>query len=62
MIPSMKAVLTTSMLGSVRRFGKNGILYEILGDVDKDTVRIRVIETGEETNYPKSHALRDPIE
>ena len=47
---------------SVRRFGKNGILYEILGDVDKDTVRIRVIETGEETNYPKSHAARDPIE
>lgn len=58
----MKTVASESLIGSIRRFGKNGILYEILGDADKDTVRIRVIETGEETNYPKSHTARDPIE
>ena len=57
----MKATLSAS-INSIHRFGKNGILYEILGDIDKDTVRTRVIETGEETNYPKSHASRDPIE
>ncbi len=59
---SMKTAPATEHLGSIRRFGKNGVLYEILSDIDKDTVRIRVIETGEETRYKKTDALRDPLE
>lgn len=58
----MRTPSTTRLVGSIRRFGKNGVLYEVLHDADEKTVRIRVIETGEETSYPKSHALQDPME
>jgi hypothetical protein len=53
---------STELIGTVRRFGKNGVLYEVLDEVNADTVRIRVIETGEETDYQKSRAVRDPME
>ncbi len=48
-----------------RRFGAIGPAYEII-DVVRDLpngdrlLRIRVLETGEEAEYPLSHALEDP--
>ena len=53
---------TATITGSVHRFGKNGVLYEVLKKVDEASALIRVIETGEETTYPIADILRDPTE
>lgn len=52
-------------LGKFRRFGAVGPAYEILrvakelenGDA---LLRVRVLESGEEVDYLRSHALEDP--
>ena len=49
-----------ALIGQVRRFGKNGILYEVIAIEDADTVKIRVIETGEETGYDLADLMLDP--
>lgn len=51
-----------SIAGSVHRFGRDGILYEVLREVDDRSALIRVIETGEETAYPIVDILADPTE
>ena len=51
-----------SLIGTIRRFGPNGVLYEIIRPLDDSSVMIRVLETGEETAYSMSDILRDPIE
>jgi len=50
--------------GQVRRFGFSGPIYEIVSDrLDEGKfVRIRLIETGEEVDYPADAALQDPLE
>ncbi len=48
------------LIGQIRRFGIYGILYEVIGIEDANTVQIRVIETGEETSYPVTKLLLDP--
>jgi Family of unknown function (DUF5397) len=53
---------TSATTGSVHRFGKNGVLYEVVKEVDNTSALIRVIETGEETTYPIADILRDPTE
>ena len=53
-------ILTLS--GSVHRFGKNGVLYEVLRQLNDTSAHIRVIDTGEETTYPIADILRDPTE
>ena len=50
------------LVGSVRRFGNNGVLYEVLRQIDDSSVLIHVLETGEETTYPIAEALGDPNE
>ena len=50
----------SSLVGTVRRFGKNGVLYEVLRQVDDISVMIHVLDTHEETQYPIAAALRDP--
>jgi len=47
-------------LGDIRRFGPDGVLYEIIGEAKDSRVRIRVLDTGEETFYPLARALSDP--
>ncbi|MGO9172277.1 MAG: hypothetical protein ACLP7P_09970 [Rhodomicrobium sp.] len=47
-------------LGDIRRFGPDGVLYEITGEPKEGRVRIRVLDTGEETFYPLTKALADP--
>jgi hypothetical protein len=55
------------LIGSVRRFGPFGPLYEVIGlgralpDGDH-AMRVRVVETGEELDYRWSEILADPRE
>jgi len=46
--------------GRFRRFGEHGPLYEVT-DLHGDQVRIRVVLSGEETDYPVTSALSDPL-
>lgn len=55
------------LVGTWRRFGVSGPVYEILSSgkphsVGEETVRIRVVETGEELDYKLSQVLEDPLE
>lgn len=56
-----------SLLGTWRRFGLFGPVYEIVSEGKKlpfedETVRVRVIETGEELDYKLADVLDDPKE
>ncbi len=46
--------------GDVRRFGPDGVLYEVAGKPKDAWVRIRVLDTGESALYPLAKALADP--
>ena len=56
-----------SLVGTWRRFGSDGPVYEIIG-VGRDTpdgnrvMRIRVVESGEEADYKMTDILDDPRE
>jgi hypothetical protein len=56
------------LVGTWRRFGAAGPVYEILGagrpvaGDDDQWMQIRVVETGEEIAYRLSHILDDPRE
>jgi hypothetical protein len=63
----MSAVIQTQdLVGTWRRFGRAGPVYEVIGfGKPKDgiqTMRIRVIESGEETDYKLADLLADPLE
>ena len=56
-----------SLIGTWRRFGLSGPVYEIIAEGNKqpagdETLRIRVIETGEELDYKLADILDDPKE
>jgi hypothetical protein len=59
--------LPATLVGTWRRFGTAGPVYEILaigenrpgGDLQ---MRVRVVETGEELNYRYTEILNDPRE
>jgi len=46
--------------GRFRRFGEHGPLYEVTS-TQGDVARIRVVLSGEETDYPIGSALSDPL-
>ncbi len=46
--------------GDIRRFGPDGVLYEVTGEPKEGRVRIRVLDTGEVTLYSLAKALADP--
>ncbi len=48
------------IVGSVRRFGEKGVLYEVIRKVNAASAVIRVIDTGEEALYPIADILKDP--
>jgi hypothetical protein len=54
--PSMAATL----IGTVRRFGPHGVLYEIVKLLDEKRALIRVLDTGEETPYALDKIISDP--
>jgi len=49
-----------ALVGTVRRFGPHGVLYEVIKILDDQRALIRVIETGEETPYELSKISADP--
>ena len=51
-----------TLTGSVHRFGKNGVLYEVLRQLNDTSAHIRVIDTGEETPYALEKILADPTD
>lgn len=59
--------LPTKLVGTWRRFGVAGPVYEIvhagaeLEDGDR-MMRVRVLETGEEVDYRLTDILEDPFE
>lgn len=55
------------LVGTWRRFGLAGPVYEVIGTGrkllgGKPSVKIRVLESGEETDYPLDAVLDDPKE
>lgn len=52
------------LVGSFRRFGLFGPPYEVLGPGTSgdEKMRVRLLESGEETEYAVEHILADPIE
>ncbi len=51
-------------VGAIRRFGPWGPEYEVLGSADPESgrcmVKIVLVRTGEELNYPLESILLDP--
>ena len=57
--------LATSLVGSWRRFGVVGPVYEVIGasiaqPKGERRLRVRVVETGEELDYRLQDILDDP--
>ena len=48
------------LIGTVRRFGPHGVLYQVIDILDDRRALIRVIDTGEETPYSLAHIFADP--
>jgi hypothetical protein len=55
-----------ALIGTFRRFGPVGEIYEIIGvEQERDgerLMRIRLPKTGEQASYPVNHILDDPKE
>ena len=51
-----------SLIGRVRRFGPQGVLYEVVKILDDRRALIRVLDTGEETAYSLDKILADPAD
>jgi len=52
----------SSLVGHVRRFGPQGVLYEVVRILDDKRALIRVIDSGEETAYSLDKILADPTD
>ena len=57
----------STLVGEFRRFGLEGPPYEVLGAATAGAgntarARIRVLESGEELDYPIADLLTDPVE
>ena len=48
------------LVGSFRSFGADGPVYEVTRVVSDATLRIVVVETAEELDYPVQQAAEDP--
>ncbi len=48
------------LVGTYRTFGRVGPAYEVIAKVNGEKVHIRVLESGEELDYPVRDALEDP--
>jgi hypothetical protein len=57
---NIQTPVPAALVGTVRRFGPHGVLYEIVRIVDDRCALIRVIETGEETPYLLDKIIADP--
>lgn len=50
----------SELVGTFRSFGSFGPVYEVIGGGREGSLRIRVVETGEELDYPLKECLSDP--
>ena len=62
----MNALLPHSVVGTFRRFGSAGPVYEVVGFGDSDPageqlMRIHVFDSGEDANYKLKDVLDDPV-
>ena len=57
----MEQALPNSALERFHTFGEAGIAYEVLEEIDDETVKIRVVETGETLVYKRENVLSDPL-
>jgi hypothetical protein len=65
--PALFQIDPRHLVGSWRRFGPVGPVYEIIGAAHSDNagtpcMRIRVLESGEEVDYRLTDLLEDPKE
>ena len=56
---------TEPTIGNFRQFGAYGPVYQVMGMLREDAIkgkllRVRVVETGEELDYPYRDAINDP--
>jgi hypothetical protein len=63
----MHQIEPQTLIGTWRRFGVAGPVYEIVSEGKRlttgdETLRVRVIETGEELDYKLADILEDPKE
>ncbi len=49
-----------ALIGTVRRFGPHGVLYQVIEILDDQRAIVRVMDTGEETPYSLAHIFADP--
>ena len=49
------------LVGTFRTFGPEGPAYQVVEKRDEDSVSVRVLETGEELDYPIRQAMADPV-
>ncbi len=58
----MKTLARTAdeLVGTYRSFGADGPVYHVLRKSDGGNVRVCVVESGEELDYPAQQALNDP--
>jgi hypothetical protein len=59
---NLQTRVSPGLIGTVRRFGPHGVLYEIIELIDDKRALVRVIETGEKTGYPIAKILADPTD
>ena len=57
----------SALVGSIRRFGLEGPPYEVLGlplgsGIAQARLRVRVLHSGEELDYPLDDVVADPCE
>lgn len=48
------------LIGTYRTFGTEGPAYQVVAKRPGDKLRVRVLESGEELDYPVQHAIADP--
>lgn len=53
--------ISTELIGSYRRFGHEGPVYQILEKINEEHFKIIVVETDETLIYPIAKALQDPL-
>jgi hypothetical protein len=64
---SKTVVDMSTLVGSIRRFGLEGPPYQVLGIATgsadaRARMRVRVLESGEELDYPVEDLIADPFE
>jgi uncharacterized protein DUF5397 len=57
---SLQSPTPSTLIGTIRRFGPHGVLYEIVKLLDEKRALIRVLDTGEQTPYALENIIADP--